>query len=262
MTAKGVAVKLKSYEETIPNLLRVIKFDNELKKHDRIVLKPHIEKDSPELSTKPDFLETVIKFCMAHKNPGTEILIADGCDGADTLSVFDSLGYSKIAEKYSIGLVDLNYTETRVVQNPEFLRFESIHYPEILLNSFVISMPELNVDEELSLHASLDNMIGAFPAKNYKGFFSSTKNKLSKHALKYQIHDILKCKVPDFAIIDAHNKGMIIAGQAIDMDKQAAKALGLDWNKVPHLRLIHESFSSSKKEESVDKLIGEEQKSR
>ncbi len=40
------------------------------------------------------------------------------------------------------------------------------------------------------------------------------------------------------------------------MDKQAAKVLGLDWRQVPHLKLIDESFSPSKKEESVDHLIG------
>lgn len=258
--AKGVAVKIKSYQETIPKILKLIKFDQELQKHERIILKPNLVKDFPDRSTKPEFLEAVIKFCMENKNPGTEVMIAEGADGADTTELFESLGYSKIAEKYGIGLIDLNHTETKEVMSPDFLRFESILYPEILLNSFVISMPQLNTHEELGISASLDNMIGAFPSKHYQGFFSSKKNKIAKHALKYQIHDILKCKMPDFAIIDVPSLSLVIAGQPLDMDKQAAKAVGLDWNKLPHLHLINESFSESKKEDSVDKIVGSAEK--
>ncbi len=257
MTAKGVAVKIKSYQETIPKILKLIKFDIGLQKHERIILKPNVVKDFPEKSTKPEFLEAVIKFCMENKNPGTEVIIAEGVDGADTAELFESQGYSKIAEKYGIGLIDLNYTETKEMRSPDFLRFESILYPEILLNSFVISMPQLNTHEELGISASLDNMIGAFPAKHYQGFFSSTKNKIAKHALKYQVHDILKCKMPDFAIIDVPSLGLVIAGQPLDMDKQSAKAVGLEWNKLPHLNLINESFAEKPKEEAVDKIVSQ-----
>ena len=45
---KGVAVKLKSYEETVPKLLKVIKFDEELKKHERIVLKVNLSGENEE----------------------------------------------------------------------------------------------------------------------------------------------------------------------------------------------------------------------
>ena len=38
---KGVAVKLKSYEETIPQILKLIKLDEELRKHEKVVLKPN-----------------------------------------------------------------------------------------------------------------------------------------------------------------------------------------------------------------------------
>ena len=40
------------------------------------------------------------------------------------------------------------------------------------------------------------------------------------------------------------------------MDKQASKVLGLDWNNVPHIRLVDESFSQVKKEDNIDNLIG------
>ena len=85
-------------------------------------------------------------------------------------------------------------------------------------------------------------MLGAFPANNYKGFFSRTKSKIRKWPIKYAIHDVLKCKVPDFAIMDSSEKGVILAGLPHEIDKQAAKLLALDWKDIGHLKLIEESF--------------------
>ena len=46
--AKGVAIKLASYEETIPKLLKVIKLGNELQKHKQIVVKPFLSENETE----------------------------------------------------------------------------------------------------------------------------------------------------------------------------------------------------------------------
>tara|TARA_Y100000310_G_scaffold327546_1_gene394101 strand:+ start:1595 stop:2362 length:768 start_codon:yes stop_codon:yes gene_type:complete len=243
MAAKGVAIKLKSYEETIPKVLRLIKLDQELKKHEKIVLKPNLIPGFPEISTKPEFLSQVLDFCIKNKNPGSEIFIAEGCDGAETQDIFDEFGFSALAEKYGVGLIDLNQSETQEIENSDFLRFEQIHYPNILLDSFIISLPLLGNHSEIDVAASLDNMLGAFPSKHYSGFFSSKKNKL-KHTMKYQIHDIIACKMPDLAIIDANEQGLIITGNPLEMDKQSAKALGLNWKNIPHLKLIDESLST------------------
>lgn len=255
---KGVAVNLKSFEETVPKILKMIKFDDELKKHEKIVLKPNLISGDPETCTNVQFAEQVLKFVIENRNPGTEVFIAEGCDGQETEEVYQKLGYNTLAEKYGIGLLDLNQTESEEIENPDFLKFDSIHYPKILSESFVISIPSLKKHDELKISASLDNMIGAYPAKNYRGFFSSGKNKLHKYDLKYQIHDIIKCKVPDFAIIDASELGLVLVGQPLEMDKQAAKAAGFNWREIPHIKLVDESLSSSKEiEKEIEELIGE-----
>lgn len=253
---KGLAVKLKSYDETIPKVLTLIKLSEELKKHKNIIVKIHLVPGQPQNSTKLEFLEPLIQFLVANKNPGSDIILAEGCDGAETRDLFDELGFTRLAERYSIGLIDLNESSSVEVQNPEFLRFKSIHYPEILLNSFVITATPVRENSELGLSASLDTMLGAFPGYKYRGFFSNTKKKLREHPTKYQIHDILKCKMPDLAILDAGDKGYLITGKPLDMDKQATKLFGLDWNNVAHIRLIDESFSQAPKIEGVDHLVG------
>ncbi len=248
--AKGVSIKFKSYAETIPKLLNLIKFDQEIKKHSKIILKPNLSLDEKK-STSLELMEEVLKFCVKNKNPVSEIFIAEGADGLDTLDLFESLGYKNLAEKYSLGLVDLNNAETEVMADPDFLKFDRIMYPTILEESFIVSLPKLSVNEETGISGSISNMLGAFPSKHYSGLFSSKKSKIRKWPIEYSIHDIILCKEPDFALIDASEEGSILAGQPLEMDKQASKLLGIEWKNIPYIRLIDEVLSSS----SIDTLI-------
>jgi|SRR3989344_1517056 len=239
--AKGVSIKFKSYEDTVPKLLQLIKLDGELKKHEKIILKPYL-KNSESINTPVEFTEQVLKFCLENKNPETKILIAEGSDGEDTMDIFQKSGYGALAEKYAIGLIDLNNAEVEEIQDGEFMKFDSIMYPKILLESFVISLPKLSEDAEMEMTGSLSNMLGAFPAKYYKGFFSKEKSKIRRWPLRFSLHDVLRCKTPEFSIIDASEKGSILAGVPLEMDKQAAKILGKEWKSIQHLRLISEKF--------------------
>lgn len=247
---KGASIKFKSYQESLPRLLELLKVQAELKKYNKIILKPSLK--NPDSSTPLAFTEAVLKFCLENKNPVTEIFIAEGADGEDTMELFESLGYQNLAEKHSIGLIDLNNTETEEIINDDFLKFNEINYPKILLESCIISLPILKEDEETEISDSLSNMLGAFPSQHYSGFFSLKKNKIRKWPIKYSIHDILKCKMPNFTVIDASNHGQILAGLPLEIDKQAAKLLGKEWRSIQHLKLIEESFSSeTKKEQKV-----------
>src|SRR3989338_1695351 len=237
--AKGVSIKFKSYSETIPILLNVIKFGNELKRYDKIVLKPALK-----VGGKPS---SDIKFVE-------EVFIAEGVDGENTMDIFAERGYKELAERYGIGLIDLNDSEIEEIDR-EFLKFDKIKYPKILKESFVVSLPVLSVDEETDITGALEYMLGAFPAQHYSGWFGAGKKKLKAWPLKFAIHDILKCKMPEFGIIDASERGVILAGQPIEIDKQAAKLIGLEWKNVRYLRLVDESLDSlmpkEKKEEAI-----------
>ncbi len=240
--ARGVSIKFKSYQETIPKILQLIKFQDEVKKHNTIILKPSL-RNLDSQNTPSEFTEAVLRFCLENKSPEAKVFIAEGSDGIDTEDVFEKFGYRKLAEQYAIGLIDLNTAEIEEIQDGEFLKFENIMYPKILLDSFVISLPKLAEDNEAEIYGSLANMLGAFPAEYYSGFFSSNKNKIRKWPIKYSIHDILKCKMPNFAIVDASEKGVTLAGIPLEIDMQSSKLLGKEGKAIQHLRLINESFS-------------------
>ena len=246
---KGVSVKFGSYSETMPKLLRLIKLDQELKNHERIVIKPLLtpEKDK---STNVDFIEEIVKFCVQHKNPSAEVFVAEGVDGADTMDTYEQYGYKRLAENYGVGLVDLNKTECESIGKNEFVGFETILYPTILKDSFVISASPMRADEATVIAGTIANMRGAFPARHYKGLFSSRKNKLDGYPMKYQLHDIALCKIPNLGVIDGSAQQVILAGQPIEIDKQMAKVLGLDAKAVGHLRMLEETLVQIKEKEA------------
>src|SRR3989344_3362446 len=160
--AKGASIKFQSYSESIPKLLSILNLQKELKKYDKIVLKPYLSGLGDH--TPAEFTEQVLKFCIENKNPVAEIFIAEGADGYDTTELFQNLGYTTLAEKYSIGQIDLNNTETEEIKDGFFLRFQEINFPKILSESFVISIPRLFKNGEFDVIASLSNMLGAFPS--------------------------------------------------------------------------------------------------
>jgi uncharacterized protein (DUF362 family) len=250
--AKGVAIKFKSYEETVPKLLHLIKLDKELGKHNKIILKVHLEEDTAK-NTPKQFVENVLKYCMENKGEGTEFYIAEGADGADTMDLFEKNGYQRLAEQYSVGLLDLNTVEVEEVIDSEFLKFQNIKFPKILFDSFVISLPKLMEDAETDMQGSLSIMTGAYPAKFYSGIFSRGKNKIRKWPIKYSIYDILVCKRPELAIIDASEKGVVLAGIPFEMDKQATKLFGKEWRTVQYLKLIDESYHEKPLKEAQEK---------
>ncbi|MEI6849459.1 MAG: DUF362 domain-containing protein [archaeon] len=254
--AKGVSIKFQSYGSTVGKLLEVIKFDQEIKKHNKIILKPSL-RNLTSINTPVEFTEAVLKFCLSNKNPDASVFIAEGSDGESTDVVFQQTGYKNLAEKYGIGLIDLNNAEAEEVFKSDYLKFDSIMYPKVLLESFVVSLPKLALDEELEMNGSLANMIGAFPAKYYKGLFSKDKSKIRRWPLKFSLYDLSKCKTPDLAIIDASEQGYILAGVPMDMDQQAAKLLGKEWKTVSHLRMIAEGLVIDSKKAKEAELAKE-----
>ncbi len=238
---KGVSIKFKSYEQTIPTLLDITKLETQLQKYDSIVLKPTLHTNA-ETSTPAAFTEAVLKFCLDHKKQGSQVVIAEGADGEDTWDLFEQYGYTKLAEQYSIGLVDLNTAETQAMVNDNFLAFDTVHYPSLLLNSFVIVLPKLALHPEHDIAGALSSMLGAYPATKYSGWFSTKKSKLRQEPIKNAIHDSICCKMPELAILDASEKGVMLVGHPLEMDKQAARLLKGDWKGVQHLRLIEDSI--------------------
>src|SRR3989344_4214301 len=155
--------------------------------------------------------------------------------------ILDVIGLAKELEKYDISLIDLNNSETEEINSKYFLKFSSIKYPKLLSESFLISLASLAESNELKINASIPNLVGIFPSKHYKGIFSKNKSKIRKWPIEYSIHDMYFCKKPNLSVIDASDRGYILVGQALEVDKQAAKLLEKNPKEIRYLDLIEKT---------------------
>ncbi len=239
-----------SYEESVPKLLHLANFEDIIKHEKKIILKPNltIAKAFP-VTTDPMFVEQIIKYIRKH-NEKAEIVIAEGSGGCETKECFKKLGYEQLSEKYHVPLIDLNEAETIKKHSKKFKKYVYIEYPKVLLDGFLISLPVLKGHVTAKATISLKNMLGCFPARHYGG---NWKVGMHKWPIEYSIHDILVCKMPDYAICDASialleheingypkEMNLLLAGNPLEVDKKGALLLGYDWKRVPHLALADE----------------------
>ena len=98
--------------------------------------------------------------------------IAEGSGGADTKMAFERCGYSELARRYDVKLVDLNKSQTTMVDVPAGKAFKVLGVPNIILESDVlINVPKLklyaSLDQQKAVWASLSvkNLLGTVPGK-------------------------------------------------------------------------------------------------
>jgi uncharacterized protein (DUF362 family) len=239
-----------SYEESVPKLLSYARFPDIIKHEKRIVLKPNLTiAHAFPVTTDPSFVEEIIKYIRKH-NKKAEVIIAEGSGGCETKECFKKLGYEQLSEKYHVPLLDLNEAETVKKHSKKFKKYSFIEYPKALVDGFLISLPVLKGHKEAKMTCALKNMLGCFPARHYGG---NWKVGMHKWPIEYSIHDILVCRMPDYAICDASialleheingypkEMNLLLAGNPLEVDKKGALLLGYDWKRVPHLVLADE----------------------
>jgi len=243
------SVKFASYKESVPCVLDKLDAGKILCKQSKIILKPNLTcNKQPPVTTPVSFVKEVLRYCLDCSK--AKILIAEGSGDSNTGDCYRDLGYLNLAKQYGIKLIDLNEEEVVVKESSLFKKFRYIYFPKILEDSFLISLPVLKEHWEAKVTISLKNMLGCFPKGRYKGvkYEGSWKAKMHQWLIDYSIHDILVCKFPDLAIVDASTGqiggevwgtpkkfGLILAGDPLEVDKKGAEILGRDWRKIKHI---------------------------
>jgi len=245
---KIALVKFSSYRESIPSVLDELGAREVLSQQSKIALKPNLVCNrKPPVTTPVNFTKEVLNYCLDCSK--AKILIAEGAS-ANTWDCYKNLGYLDLAKRYGIKLIDLNEEEVMVKQSSLFKKFDYIYFPEVLEDCFLISLPVLKDHIEAKVTISLKNMLGCLPKGKYKGekYEGSWKAKMHRWPVDYSIHDVLVCKFPDLAIVDASTGqrghevsgtpekfNLILAGDPVEVDKKGAEILGKDWREVKHI---------------------------
>ncbi|MCP3891334.1 MAG: DUF362 domain-containing protein [Desulfobulbaceae bacterium] len=252
-----VNIDFTSYRASISNGLDAIKAGEHIAAQKSILIKPNLVNGSPHPITTPaECCEAIIEYIRNHSN--AEIIIAEGCGDSDieTDEVFELLGYTAMAKKHGVLLVDLNHAPLQLLQNPACPVFPEIYLPEISFDNYIISVPVLKVHSLAKMTGTLKNMMGFAPPKYYSGRYGSWKKAMFHNKMQQSIIDLNSYLIPDLTVMDCtvgmaefHLGGahcdppvnIITAGyNPWEVDRNAAELLGLDWRNVKHVAVTYE----------------------
>ncbi len=246
-------VTFSNFEQSVPAALDAAGAGAHLAKQEKILLKPNLVTSMPHpVTTSPACCRAVIEYIRACS--AADIIIAEGtgdpCE--TTYEVFDKLGYTRLSNELDVPLVDLNAEPVEQHTNPDCPRLPELFLPVIAGTHFILSLPVLKVHTLSKFTGTMKNMMGFAPPSHYAGG-GGIWNKAAFHqGLQQAIIDFKRYRSPDLTLMDASigmpdqhlggrscdpPVGKLIAGfDALAVDRTSAGLLGLDWQKIVHLK--------------------------
>ncbi len=247
------AIDFETYEKSVPVVLDALNVRERIGTKAGVLIKPNLINDSPHPITTPAACcEVIVNYLQAGCD--APIVIAEGCGDSvlETEDVFAALGYTALAGKYGISLLDLNHAPLTTLQRPECTVFPEMVLPEIAFTHDIISVPVLKAHSLAGITGSLKNMMGFAPPGHYSGRHGSWKKAVFHGRMQQSIIDLNRYIAPDLTVMDA-SVGMaeyhlggprcdppvakIVAGyNPWEVDREAARLLQLDWQMIAHIQ--------------------------
>ena len=253
---KVATVEFRDYERSVAEALDGVGAAATIAAQSKIILKPNVINDSPPpVTTPPACVEAVLDYCRASSD--AEIVIAEGCGGLDTHVAFEKLGYTDLARRKGVQLVDLDGEDTVELRNPPLQYLPEFHMPRCLTDDFLISIPVLKAHSMAKVTLTLKSMIGIAPAKHYCASYyrKSALHGRNNRELHRYIVELNQYRKPDLSVLDAtvgmaesHLGGrrckppvnkVLASFDPVAIDAAGARLLGLDWRKIDHIRLAN-----------------------
>lgn len=241
-----------AYRTAVPALLAALDAFPVLSAQARILIKPNCVNTSPfPVTSHPEFVAAVVESIRATSK--ASIVVGDGTGEAnlETPAVFDRLGYTAMADRVGVELVDLNTAPLRTLRREDCPLYPELHLPELALESFVISLPVLKAHSLATVTGSVKNLMGLLPPKHYSGQHGSWKKSLFHGHMQESLIEMARYILPDLSLMDAtlglcqyHLGGptcdpapelLLGSFDAMALDREACRLIGVDWRQVGHL---------------------------
>ena len=251
-----------SWQESVPRLLDATGLPDRLAAEKRIIIKPNlVEPLKPPITTPVELIAALVDFIHASL-PHLEIIIGEGCGSSskNTLQIFDTLGYSKLADRTGVTLLDLNEAPLVHMQDSKCGRWPEMYLPRIVFESFLISVPVLKAHSLAGVTLTMKNMMGLVPPAHYQQGGHWKKAAFHQN-IQDAVFDLNRYRTPDFTLLDAtigmqeaHLWGptcdpppnRLAAGyDPVAMDSYGCSLLGIKWNSVGHLDMAHGILGSA-----------------
>lgn len=252
----------RSWDEDVARLCRAAGLARRLRGKRRVVLKPNlVEPVEPPITTPVGLVAAVVHYLQTAA-PQCALIIAEGCGSLDyeTYHCFQVLGYAELAAATGVALVDLNQAPLRRLVNPACRRWPELHLPELLFDSFLISLPVLKAHSLAGVTLTMKNMMGTAPPAHYQQGGHWKKAAFHRN-MQEAVFDLNQYRTPDFTLLDA-TVGMRVAhlwGPTCDpppnrvaaaydpvaVDAFGASLLGREWRQIGHIRSAHGALGSA-----------------
>lgn len=209
--SKVASVKFTDYQASVKKALDLIAAADVLPKQGLIIIKPNLTNaDKPPVTTPVGIVEAIYNYCKDHTT--AEIAIGEGCGSGTTDQTYRANGYTALAEKYGIELIDFNTEKAVKISDSRALQVKDFYMPEILLDAFVISVPILKDHCFTKTTIAMKNMFGMAPQPYYGG--SWNKSQLHSPSTDKSVYDLCLYKKPGLCVVDAvvALKGMHLSG--------------------------------------------------
>jgi uncharacterized protein (DUF362 family) len=248
-------IKPINISQDIPLLLESAGLPSRIKHAKKILIKPNIvDAIPPPVTTPCDIVEAVAEYLLSITS--SDIIIGDGTGSTeyDTFYPFEKLGYTKMAAQKNIKLADLNTAPYTKLTSPKCKQWPVMFLPDIIMESFIISIPVLKAHTLAGVTLTMKNMMGALPPEHYRR--GGVWNKSAFHsAIHESIADLNRYRTPDFTILDAR-RGMaeahlygrecdpppgIVAASSdpVAIDAYGTCLLGKDWRQIKYINLVN-----------------------
>ena len=241
-------VNFSDYRQSIEKALDFINTAEVLPKTGLVLIKPNLTNDDgPPVTTNVKAAEAVYHYCTSHTD--AQVVIGEGCGCGTTAETFEANGYTSLAEKYGIKLIDFNQEKAVLLKRDDTLQLKELYVPEIVQDAFIISLPVLKDHCFTTTTIAMKNMFGLAPAPYYRGGWN--KSKLHSPSTHKSVVDVCLYKKPDLSVVDAsvalsgshlsgsHKRlGLILAGfDPVAVDAVGSGLLGHNPRGIQYLQL-------------------------
>jgi uncharacterized protein (DUF362 family) len=235
----------------------------------RVLIKPNlVEAIRPPVTTPVGLISAIVDY-IRERSPETELIVGDGTGAAgyDTPRAFEELGYTEMAEKKSIDLVDLNTEPLVKLSNPGLSRWPEMYLPRIVMESFLLSVPVLKAHSLSCVTLTMKNVMGCAPPLHYQAG-GHWKKSAFHEMMQASILDLNRYRTPDFTILDATvgmaeahlcgpacdpPPGLLVAGSdPVAVDAYGAGLLKKDWRTIEHISRSHGKLGRAEPLEIVE----------
>lgn len=231
----------------------------------RIIIKPNnVLIDVQLASTHVDTLEGILEFL---KSIGRlqDVIIAESAANGPTLEGFSNFGYTRLAEKYKVKLVDLDQQPSQKIYvfDEKDFRPHPVRMSGLMLDpdSYIISAARMKTHDRVIATLSLKNIVLGAPVKDPGFAWGSRQKPGTKNdkpivhgsgfrAINYNLYALSRQLHPHLALIDGFegmegngpNSGtpvdhrICIAGiDWLAVDRVGIELMGIDFSNVGYL---------------------------